>query len=51
MSELLTSEDFLPHVNKVFRVRGGHHALTLTRVDGVAGRRRSSSSARAIRST
>ncbi len=33
MSELLTSDDFLPHVNKVFRVRGGHHALTLTRVD------------------
>ena len=35
MSEMLTltSDDFLPHVNKVFRVRGGHHALTLTRVD------------------
>jgi hypothetical protein len=33
MPELLTSDDFLPHVNKVFRVRAGHHALTLKRVD------------------
>ena len=33
MSELLISDDFRPHVNKVFRVRGGHHALTLIRID------------------
>ena len=33
MVETLTPEHFLPHVNKVFRVRGGRHALTLTRVE------------------
>jgi hypothetical protein len=33
MTELLTHETFLPHVNKVFRVKDGRHALTLSRVD------------------
>lgn len=33
MTELLTAEHFLPHVNKIFRVRSGRHALTLTAVD------------------
>jgi hypothetical protein len=33
MTEQLTSEHFLPHVDKVFRVVGGRHALTLTSVD------------------
>ena len=33
MAEPLNPEHFLPHVNKVFRVNGGRHALTLTRVD------------------
>jgi hypothetical protein len=37
MSKDLTADDFLPHVNKTFRVRGGHHALTLARVEGPAG--------------
>jgi hypothetical protein len=31
--ELLTVEQFLPHVNKIVRVDGWHHTLTLTRVD------------------
>jgi hypothetical protein len=31
--ELLTPEHFLPHVNKIVRVDGWHHTLTLTRVD------------------
>ncbi len=33
MTEQLTPETFLPHVNKVFRVKDGRHALTLSRVD------------------
>jgi hypothetical protein len=33
MPELLTPEDFLSHVDKVFRVKGGRHALTLTKVE------------------
>ena len=33
MSEQLTSEHFIPYLNRVFRVDGGHHALTLTQVD------------------
>jgi uncharacterized protein DUF6916 len=33
MAELLTSEQFLPHVGKVFRVKDGRHALTLVRVE------------------
>jgi hypothetical protein len=33
MTELLTPGHFRPHLDKVFRVRGGHHALTLTKVD------------------
>jgi hypothetical protein len=32
MAEQLTPEHFRPHLEKVFRVRGGHHALTLTEV-------------------
>ena len=33
MSELLTPDDFSPHVNKVFRVRDGRHGLVLTAVE------------------
>ena len=33
MAELLTPQDFAPHVEKVFRLRGGHHALTLVRIE------------------
>lgn len=33
MSELLTRETFDPHVTKTFRVRNGHHALTLVRIE------------------
>jgi hypothetical protein len=33
MTEQPTPETFLPHVNKVFRVKGARHALTLSRVD------------------
>jgi hypothetical protein len=33
MAELLTPEHFLPYVGKVFRVKGGRHALSLTKVD------------------
>jgi hypothetical protein len=33
MTVTLTPDDFRPHVNKTFRVRGGHHAFTLTAVD------------------
>jgi uncharacterized protein DUF6916 len=32
-TELLIAEHFFPHVDKVFRVEGTAHALTLTRVD------------------
>ena len=33
MADILTAEHFLPHVEKVFRVKGGHHAFTLTQVE------------------
>jgi hypothetical protein len=33
MTVMLTPDDFRPHVKKTFRVRGGHHAFTLTAVD------------------
>jgi hypothetical protein len=33
MSDLLTPEHFVPHLNGVFRVAGGRHALTLARID------------------
>jgi hypothetical protein len=33
MTEPLKAEDFLPHVNKTFAVKGGRHALILTHVD------------------
>jgi hypothetical protein len=33
MTAQLTSETFLPHVDKPFRVRGGRHVLTLTGVE------------------
>src|SRR5579862_3498045 len=33
MTEPLTPETFLPHVDKVFHVKDGRHALTLSRVD------------------
>lgn len=33
MTEMLTAESFLPHVNKVFRVKESGHALTLTGVE------------------
>jgi hypothetical protein len=33
MSESLTPEHFRPHIDKVFRVQGGRHGLTLTTVD------------------
>jgi len=33
MAEQLKAENFLPHVDKTFRVAGGRHALTLTTVD------------------
>lgn len=33
MAEVLTPQHFLPLVNKVFRVRGGRHALTLVEVE------------------
>ncbi|MBV8568832.1 MAG: hypothetical protein JO366_12750 [Methylobacteriaceae bacterium] len=35
MPEQLTAEHFLPHVDKVFRVLGGAHALTLVQVDAL----------------
>lgn len=33
MSGSLTQDHFLPHVNKVFRQKGGRHALTLVAVE------------------
>jgi hypothetical protein len=33
MATLLTEQDFTPHVGKVFRPTGQHHALTLVTVD------------------
>lgn len=32
MGGLVTAEDFRPHIDKAFRVRGGRHALKLTEV-------------------
>jgi hypothetical protein len=31
--ELLSRDAFDPHVGKVFRVKGGHHALSLIRIE------------------
>lgn len=33
MSELITMEAFTPHLNKVFKVRDGRHALELVSVE------------------
>jgi hypothetical protein len=33
MSELITMDDFKPHLNKVFKVRGGRHAFPLVNID------------------
>lgn len=33
MADLLKAEHFLPHVDKIFRVKAGHLALTLVRVE------------------
>jgi hypothetical protein len=33
MTEQLTPDHFRPHVDKVFRVNGTHHAFTLTRIE------------------
>jgi hypothetical protein len=33
MPEMLTADHFMPHVEKVFRVKGGRHALTLAHVE------------------
>jgi uncharacterized protein DUF6916 len=33
MTEQLTPDTFLPHVDKNFRVKGGRHALKLARVE------------------
>lgn len=33
MTDLLKPEDFLPHVDRIFRVKGSAHALTLVRVE------------------
>jgi hypothetical protein len=33
MTERLTPDHFFPHIDKTFRVGGGSHALTLTKVD------------------
>jgi hypothetical protein len=37
MSEQFSPELFLPHVDKPFRVRGGRHVLTLTKVEAAMG--------------
>ena len=39
MSEQFSPELFLPHVDKPFRVRGGRHVLTLTKVEAAMGER------------
>jgi hypothetical protein len=36
MTEQLSAELFLPHVDKHFRVRGGRHVLTLTKVEALS---------------
>ncbi|MDO9337698.1 MAG: hypothetical protein EON95_08930 [Caulobacteraceae bacterium] len=33
MSEPLTMESFQPHLNKTFKVRGGHHAFPLVKIE------------------
>jgi hypothetical protein len=33
MNERLTPDHFLPHVTKSFRVLGGYHSLTLSKID------------------
>lgn len=33
MTETISHEAFVPHVDKSFRVKGGHHVLKLCRVD------------------
>ena len=33
MDQPLTPDQFLPHVGQIFRVKGGRHALTLSRVE------------------
>jgi hypothetical protein len=33
MSGMLTADMFQPHVSKLFRVKGGRHALTLNQVE------------------
>jgi hypothetical protein len=33
MADLLTLEDFQPHLTKTFKVRGGHHALALVAIE------------------
>ena len=33
MTEPLTPAHFTPHVNKIFRVKGGRHALTLAEIN------------------
>jgi hypothetical protein len=33
MTEPFKADDFLPHIDKTFAVKGGRHALVLTRVD------------------
>jgi len=37
MTEQLTPEHFRPHIDKLFRVQGGRHGLTLTAVQAAAG--------------
>jgi hypothetical protein len=36
MAEVLTAEHFLPHEQKIFRVKGGAHALKLSHVETFA---------------
>jgi hypothetical protein len=38
MAEILTPEQFLPHVEKVFLVKSRRHALTLAQVEVSAGK-------------
>ncbi len=33
MADLLKLEDFQPHLEKTFKVQGGHHALSLVAID------------------
>jgi hypothetical protein len=36
MAELLTAENFRPHIHKVFRVQGSDHGLTLAAIEARA---------------